>query len=63
MSTHMQKSVALADKITAKAEDAISGLDREMVKWPDDFAAIVWEAVAIIATQRAQIRRLRGTKK
>ena len=62
MSTHAQKSVALAEKITAKAEDAVSALDREIAKWPDDFAAIMWEAVAVIATSRAQIRREKEQK-
>jgi hypothetical protein len=62
MITHEQRSMALADKITAKAEDVLSSLDREVAGWPNDFAAIMWESVAIIATQRAQLRRLRDTK-
>jgi len=55
MSSHLEKSIALADKITAKAENAVADLDREMalMKWPGEFRAIMWEAVAAIAASRA----------
>lgn len=55
MSIHMEKSIALADKITTKAEDTLSSLDREMaiMKWPAEFRAIMWETVAAVASQRA----------
>lgn len=55
MSSHMEKSVALADKITTRAEEALADLDREMAlrRWPADFRAIMWEAVAAVATSRA----------
>lgn len=55
MSTHTEKATDLAEKITAKAEDALDGLDREMVvmKWPAEFRAIMWEAVAAVASNRA----------
>lgn len=55
MSSHMEKSVALADKITTRAEEALADLDCEMAlrRWPADFRAIMWEAVAAVATSRA----------
>lgn len=47
---------SLADKITAKAEETLARLEHEMtfMKWPAEFRGIMWEAVAIVATQRAK---------
>lgn len=55
MSSHAEKSMALADKITAKAEATLAALDREMIamKWPDEFRIIMWEAVAVVASSYA----------
>lgn len=52
---HLMKSLALTDKITKKAEAALDGLEREMIlmKWPAEFRAIMWEAVAAVASSRA----------
>jgi len=52
---HIEKSIALATKISAKAEDALARLDHEMtiMKWPAEFRAIMWETVADIASRRA----------
>jgi hypothetical protein len=49
-----RQAVALAGKIAAKAEDALSGLDREMriMGWPPEFRAIMWGAVAQAALKR-----------
>jgi hypothetical protein len=49
------KAAALADKVVQKAEDALSGLSLEMnlMKWPPEFRAIMWQAVADIASRRA----------
>ena len=60
MTTHMEKSIALAAKISAKAEETLRALDREMVlmKWPDEFKAIMWQAVADTANIYA--RQARG---
>lgn len=57
--SHAAKSIALADQITAKAEDAVSDLDLEMAlrQWPAEFRAIMWDAVAIIARARAAAAR------
>jgi hypothetical protein len=54
MSTHADKAAALAEKITKKAEDALSGIEREMsiMKWPAEFRAIMWGAVEHIAFKR-----------
>ncbi len=51
----MEKAQALAGKITLKAEDALSRLNLEMnlMKWPAEFRAIMWGAVAEIASRRA----------
>lgn len=48
------KAAALAEKITTKAEAALSGIEREMLimKWPAEFRAIMWGAVADIAFKR-----------
>lgn len=60
MSEHLKKSIALATKISAKAEETLAGVEREMtiMKWPDEFRAIMWEAIANTAAIRA--RQARG---
>ena len=50
--THADKATALAGKITARAEGALAGLEWEMAKWPAEFRAIMWGAVADIAFKR-----------
>lgn len=59
MSNDALKVLDLAGKITTKAEGALSGLEHEMIfmKWPAEFRAILWEAVAAIAKQRAELAR------
>lgn len=54
MTSHEDKANALAEKITKKAEDALSTLALEMtlMKWPPDFRAIMWGAVADLANNR-----------
>lgn len=44
----------LAMKITLRAEDALRELDQTMTfgRWPADFRAIMWGAVADIAFKR-----------
>lgn len=60
-SAHLEKAQAVADKVTKKAMDALDGLEREMIimKWPAEFRAIMWGAVATIASTRAD--EARGT--
>lgn len=56
MTSHMEASIALADKLTTKAEGALSGIEREMIimKWPAEYQAIMWETVAAVASSRAK---------
>ncbi len=56
MTAHLQKAQDLAEKLTKKAEDALAGIEREMIimKWPADFRKIMWETVATVAAHRAQ---------
>jgi hypothetical protein len=57
--SHIEKSIDLADKLTARAEEALSDLELEMTlrKWPADFRAIMWDAVALVAQSRAAAAR------
>jgi len=57
--TDAVKAVALADRITVMAEEGVGNLDRTIAKWPAEFRAIIWDAVALIATQRARLARER----
>ena len=61
MSNDPEKVIALASKITTMAEGALSGLDRVICGWPAEFRAIMWEAVADIATRRAISARMKET--
>lgn len=56
MTTHLEKATALAGKITGKAEDALAALEREMtiMQWAPEFRAIMWSAVAEVASRRAE---------
>ncbi len=57
MTSHIERSIALADKITARAEAAVSSLDREIVDWPAEFQAVMWAAVAAVASSREKAAR------
>lgn len=52
--TDIGKAEALAAKIERKANDTLAALDREMdiMKWPPEFRAIMWGAVAHAAALR-----------
>ena len=54
MTSHADKAQALAEKITQKAHDAFAGVEREMMimKWPAEFRAIMWHAIAVHANNR-----------
>ena len=56
----MGKAEALAQKIARKAADTLASLDREMaiMKWPAEFRAIMWNAVAHDASIRAHEQEL-----
>lgn len=59
MTDQLKKSIALAAKISAKAEDALAKIDHEMtiMDWPDEFRAVMWEAIADTAAIRARQSR------
>lgn len=52
--TDIKRAEVLAEKIAKKAKDALADLDREMdiMKWPPEFRAILWGAVAHEAALR-----------
>lgn len=54
-----EKAQALAEKIMSKAEDVLAGIEREMVimKWPSEFRAIMWVAIAKVAFRREDAAR------
>lgn len=51
------KAVGLATKISAKAEETLAGIEREMdiMKWPDEFRTIMWEAIVDTAKAKAAL--------
>lgn len=53
MSDHALKAISIADKVVSLAEDGLRGIDRTIATWPAEFRAIIWEAVADIASRRA----------
>lgn len=53
MSDHAQRAVAVADQVVSLAEDGLRTVDRTIAAWPAEFRAIIWDAVAQIAYQRA----------
>lgn len=52
-----EKELALAEKITSTAEAGLHNFDVTVNKWPAEFQAIMWEAIAEIASRRAQAAR------
>lgn len=57
MSDHAQRAISLADKVVSFAEDGTRGIDRAIAAWPAEFRALIWDAVAAIAAQRAKAAR------
>jgi hypothetical protein len=51
------KVISVADKIVALSEDGLRGIDRTIASWPSEFQAIIWDAVADLASRRAAIAR------
>lgn len=54
MNSHMNKAISISDQIVSLAEDTLRGLDRTIALWPAEFRAIIWYAVADIASRRAE---------
>ena len=61
---HERKAIALAEKITTKAEAALDGLNREMkiMQWSPEFRAIMWDAVAQVATAYSEAAKAASTE-
>jgi len=57
MSDQALKAIAAADKIMSMSEDALAPLALSMKHWPEEFKAIVWDAVAQLASKRAEVAR------
>jgi hypothetical protein len=57
MSENMQRTVNLADQVVSLAEDGLRSIDRAISSWPAEFRVIIWDAVADIATRRANDAR------
>lgn len=58
MTSQIEKSIDLAEKITSRAELAVRGLEYEIRTWPAEFQIIMWEAVVAVANGRAsQLRQ------
>lgn len=52
------KAISVADKVVSMAQDGLRGVDRMIEAWPAEFRAIIWEAVADIASRRAAAARV-----
>lgn len=57
MSDHAAKALSVADKVVDLVEDGLRGIGLTIGKWPPEFRAIVWDAVADIASRRAEAAR------
>jgi hypothetical protein len=53
VSDHALKAISIADQVVSLAEDGLRGIDRTIAAWPAEFRAIIWGAVADIASRRA----------
>jgi hypothetical protein len=64
MTDHAKKAASIADQVVSLAEDGLRSIDRTIAAWPAEFRAIIWDAVADIASRRAADARARvGTAK
>lgn len=64
----MQKAIDIADRVVSLVEDGLHSLDVIVRGWPPEFRAIVWDAVANVASRRAEtarrgIQQLKPTEK
>ena len=57
MSDQALKAISVADRIVSLAEGGLHSIDRIIVGWPAEFRAIIWDAVADIASRRAAAAR------
>jgi hypothetical protein len=51
---HLEKAMAMVQKINRKVDDLLEPLQREMriMKWPAEYQSILWEAVMLEAKSR-----------
>lgn len=54
----MKTSISVADRVVSLAQDGLQGIDRTVSAWPAEFRAIIWDAVADIASRRAAAARV-----
>ena len=54
----MKMAVSVADKVVSLAQDGLRGIERTVAAWPAEFRAIIWDAVADIASRRAAAARI-----
>jgi hypothetical protein len=57
MKNHALNAIAVADKVAALSETGLRGIELTIKTWPAEFRAIVWDAVADIASRRAALAR------
>ncbi len=53
-SAHIQRSIAVADRVVSLVQDGLGPIDRTIASWPAEFRVIIWEAVADTASRRAE---------
>jgi hypothetical protein len=53
MSSHTEKAISIADRVVSLVEDGLRPIERTVAAWPAEFRAIIWEAVADVASRRA----------
>lgn len=54
---HMARSIDLAGKIVSIAEQGLQAFERSIDHYPAEFKVIMWDAVAKIASRRAEAAR------
>lgn len=54
---HVARSLALADRVIAVATDGLSAFELSIMRYPDEFKAIMWDAIVEIAKRRAKDAR------
>ncbi len=56
----LDRATAVARKLSAKAEDALAGIEREMIlmEWPAEFQKMIWLAISSLAIAKA----MKGTE-
>jgi len=53
VSNRAKTDISVAVRIVSLVQDGLRPLDRTIAAWPAEFRALIWDAVAAIATARA----------